>query len=295
MKILVTGASGFLGQSLVPRLIKEGKDVIILTRKKIVFSNELELKANKIKQIIYSDETGFHIDSNDQPQIIIHLATYFVSNHSESDLKKLVDANILLGMRILEYSKQNKIDVISTSSFAQSLDGFSDMPQNLYALTKKIFEDLLKFYSKQDKVKVISLELFDTYGPGDIRKKVVNLAIESFRNGTEFKMSSGDQEICLLNVEDVTNALITCLNQLPELEGYNGFTLLNKESTFKLKDLILEIKEILKSKSLIKLGHYSYRKNEIFELHSKHSKLSNWNPKTTLSEGIIKKVKHENK
>jgi nucleoside-diphosphate-sugar epimerase len=293
MKILVTGASGFLGQSLVPRLIREGKDVLILTRKKIVFENELD--ANKIKQIIYSDETGFQLDSNDQPQIIIHLATYFVSNHSESDLKKLVDANILLGMRVLEYSKQNKIDVISTSSFAQSLDGFSDTPQNLYALTKKIFEDLLVFYSKEYKVKVINLELFDTYGPGDIRRKVVNLAIESFRNGDEFKMSSGDQEICLLNVEDVINGLVICLNQLPELEGYNAFTLLNKESTFKLKDLILEIKEILKSSSLIKLGHYPYRKNEIFELHSKHVKLSNWKSKITLTKGITKKVDYENK
>ena len=48
-----------------------------------------------------------------------------------------------------------------------------------------------------------TLELFDTYGPKDSRNKIVNSAIKSFVNNIDFKMSNGDQEICLLQINDV--------------------------------------------------------------------------------------------
>ena len=141
---------------------------------------------------------------------------------------------------------------------------------------KNVYEDLLFFYSYTYQLKVINLELFDTYGPDDSRDKIVNSAIKSFVNNINFKMTYGDQEICLLHINDVVSAINCSISLLSKIEGYKKYTLLNDSSTYKLKDLILQIKNILESKSKIELGFYPYRKNEIFRLTSKHFKLTGW-------------------
>ena len=288
MRILLTGASGFLGKNLLPKLLSQGFDIILLSRNIADFHY---LSKYKIKHLLYSDENGFKTEEIKKPDVIIHLATYFVSEHKSSDIKKLVDANILLGLRLLEYSKQKKIDIIYTSSFSQTSSESLFTSQNLYAATKKVYEDLLLFYSNTYQLRVINLELFDTYGPEDSRNKIVNSAINSFVNNIDFKMSNGDQEICLLHINDVVNAVNHSISLLSKIEGYKKYTLLNDLSIYKLKDLILQIKIILGSQSKIKLGFYGYRKNEIFRLTSKHSKLLGWGTSINLIQGILQTAK----
>lgn len=288
MRILLTGASGFLGKNLLTKLLSQGFDIILLSRNIADFHY---LSKYKIKHLLYSDENGFKSEEIKKPDVIIHLATYFISEHKSSDIKKLVDANILLGLRLLEYSKQEKIDIIYTSSFAQSSSESLFTSQNLYVATKKVFEDLLLFYSNTYQLRVINLELFDTYGPEDSRNKIVNSAIKSFVNNIDFKMSNGNQEICLLHINDVVNAINHSISLLSKTEGYKKYTLLNDSSIYKLKDLILQIKNILESKSKIELGFYQYRKNEIFRITSKQSKLLGWSPSINLIKGILQTAK----
>ena len=81
------------------------------------------------------------------------------------------------------------------------------------------------FYSYTYQLKVINLELFDTYGPDDSRDKIVNSAIKSFVNNINFKMTYGDQEICLLHINDVVSAINCSISLLSKIEGYKKYTL----------------------------------------------------------------------
>ena len=104
-------------------------------------------------------------------------------------------------------------------------------------------------------------------------------------------MTYGDQEICLLHINDVVNTLIVQYHFYLRLKAIKNTPFTDDSSTYKLKDLILQIKNILESKSKIELGFYPCRKNEIFRLTSKHFKLTGWRPSVNLKQGILETLK----
>ena len=73
----------FFRKNLLPKLLSQGFDIIVLSRN---ISEFHYLSKYKIKYLIYSDENGFKTHEI-KPDLIIHLATYFVSKHKSSDIK----------------------------------------------------------------------------------------------------------------------------------------------------------------------------------------------------------------
>ena len=288
MNILITGGTGFVGN----RLVKEfsTNNVIWLISRK----NETDLSKNIIN---YNKNTGFNkedFSSIPKIDVVIHLATHFVSKHSEDDVQKIIESNILLGVRLLELCNYfGFTKFINASSFAQSIDGESSLPQNLYTASKESFLTFLTYYANSLDFKIINLEFFDCYGSNDTRGKIFDLALKSFTQHKLFKMSQGEQEICLIHIRDLINAIINSIKLLGQNKGLSNYTLLNDKNKYKLKDLIFRLKEISKSRSEIELGYYPYRKNEIFTLKSRYLKLPNWSPEIDLKQGVIKIIKDE--
>ena len=136
MNILISGATGFIGKSVVESLSKKN-NLFLVSRK------TLKSSTSNINYLSYSDSDGFlNIDSRNikKIDIVLHLATHFVSKHTDEDLPKLMNANLLLGIRLLELCTElNCKRFINISSFAQSCDGTTSSPQNLYAASKESF------------------------------------------------------------------------------------------------------------------------------------------------------------
>lgn len=280
MTILLTGASGFIGNHLFNFLKNQDYKIICLIR-----NNNSLLFDENIKLI--SEKNLFNLDQeNSKIDIIIHLATHFTSNHSHFDIDGLIDANVKLGVKLLEVAKKHNAKFINTSSFAQSISKDKPYSQNLYALTKKTFQDILKYYCIEQKINAIDLELFDSYGPGDKRKKFYKLALNDLLKNDTFKMSGGEQEICLIHVRDIINAINICISMISKLNGYNPYTLLNNHDKYILKELAFKLKKICNSSSDIETGFYEYRNNEIFKLYSDYNLLPGWNSKISLLDGI---------
>ena len=99
-------------------------------------------------------------------------------------------------------------------------------------------------------------------------------------------MSKGEQEICLIHIDDIINAIMISINNISNLTGYNPYSLLNKKTTYILKDLAYAIKKICGSHSEIDTGFYEYRKNEILHFTSRYNQLPEWKPSISLNEGI---------
>jgi CDP-paratose synthetase len=286
MNILISGATGFIGKSVVESLSKKN-NLFLVSRK------TLKSSTSNINYLSYNDSDGFlNIDSRNikKIDIVLHLATHFVSKHTDEDLPKLMNANLLLGIRLLELCTElNCKRFINISSFAQSCDGTTSSPQNLYAASKESFLTYLRFYSSNKKISVLNLEFFDSYGPNDKRGKFFDLALNAFLNKDEFKMSEGNQEICLIHINDIISAIKVSIDILKNNSGIHNFTLLNDSSKYKLKDLVLLLNTTLNSKSEIVFGHYPYRNNEIFKLKSRYSPLPGWSPEINLVD-VVKKL-----
>ena len=81
-------------------------------------------------------------------------------------------------------------------------------PVNLYAATKQAFEDVLAYYADAQGIAAVTLELYDTYGPGDPRRKLIRILFEAARSGEPIQLSPGEQVIELLHVDDAVPRIV---------------------------------------------------------------------------------------
>jgi nucleoside-diphosphate-sugar epimerase len=138
---------------------------------------------------------------------VVHLAGCFVSEHGPDDVEPLVEANVALGTRLLEAMRLAGVSrLVDTGTAWQHYHSDGYRPVNLYAATKQAFGDILQYYVDLGTVRAVTLDLFDTYGPGDWRPKLVPALLAALRSGRELAMSSGDQSLDLVHVEDVCQA-----------------------------------------------------------------------------------------
>lgn len=289
MNIVLTGSTGFIGQYVLNQLINEGHIVTCILRKKSKVSNE-----HKSCNIVYYDnDSNFSIQEFNQIHAIIHLATYFTNSHKIEEINKIIESNIILGIKLLEVASVHKIPFINTSSYAQVSKENQGHPQNLYAASKESFRNFMRFYSWNYNFTIIDLELYDSYGLKDRRPKFYRLAIESFSNDKEFKMSHGEQEICIIHVSDISAAIIHSLNFINQKPQYYSWTLFDQSNTIKIKDLSILIRGLCISNAKIQFGYYPYRVNEIFKMDSTLSKLPFWEPQILLKEGLKEIIYNE--
>ncbi len=284
LNILITGANGFIGKRLTNELYKRGATVFAVIHQ----NNQIDLP---IEKIIFdgSFESLIKPLENKKIDFIIHLATHFSSSHKSEQINDLIDSNIKFGTYILELVKHKNIPYfINTSTYAQFFDHKKYNPQNLYAATKQAFEVIIKYYEESLLTRFVTLELTDTYGPGDLRPKFINLVLNATKRNEVFNMSFGDQEICYIYVDDVVDAYIKCIellekNIIKENSKYSVYA----DEVYKLKDLVSYVCTILGVKLETNIGYYPYRTREIMTFLPSFQKLPDWSAKHTLKDGIL--------
>ena len=142
MVVLVTGATGFIGSNLVKLLVNKNYKVNIIVRNQAAATKIIN--ENQINYHLYDGSllSLEKIVSTCKPDIIYHLASEFIKSHSLQDIKKLIDANILFGTQLIELSSREKTSYfVNISTNWKYYNQNSYNPVNLYAATKKAFED----------------------------------------------------------------------------------------------------------------------------------------------------------
>lgn len=297
-KIFVTGATGFIGSNLVKKLLKENYEVHILVKTN---SNMQLVEDIKDKLHIFEYEGSIQplieYFKETSPDLVIHLASLFLSEHKPEDIDNLVKSNILLGTQILEAMiKSNTKKIINTSTSWQHYNNEDYNPVCLYAATKQAFEDILKFYVEARGISAINLTIFDTYGAKDIRNKIINKLYEISNTGESIDMSYGEQTIDLIYIKDIIDAYITSINIMEKNEVKMEKYCLNSDTPKKLKDVVKIFEKVNNTKTNINWGKRPYREREVMETYKAGKRLPNWYPKYTLEAGLqeIRNIMEEN-
>src|ERR1700728_4804432 len=122
MKILVTGATGYLGRRLVKELINTEHDIVLLVKDK---PKAIELFVNirsAIRIIDTSDTNWKNFVKEVSPDVVIHLAAYLTSADDNIAIQKLIESNILFGTHLLHALKDTPLKIfINTGTFAEYL------------------------------------------------------------------------------------------------------------------------------------------------------------------------------
>lgn len=285
---LVTGGTGFVGHHLVKRLIEDGWSVHAVIRKS---SKNIKL-LNRSNVSLYFDDgdtesLGRYV-SEIRPLVVFHLASNFLSEHRAVDIEPLVSSNLLFGTRILDAMRIGGAQfLINTGTSWQHYRGETYNPVCLYAAMKQAFEAILEFYVQAHDFKIITLKLYDTYGPGDRRLKLFNQLRNSYLNHKKLKMSRGDQLIDLVHINDVVDAYILAANRLINED-------LNKQETYaissskpiRLRKLVEMYASIINKEIDIDWGAKEYRQREVMSTWSNGTIMPGWTPKISLEDGL---------
>lgn len=272
MKVILTGTTGFLGSALLRRCRELGIETAAVGRTPV----------NQCMSDILSPNAPF--------DGCIHLATYYLPTHAEGQIPDLIDANVTFGTRMLEASvKMGCKWFVNVASFWQhASDG---IPVNLYSAMKEAFQGIAAYYNAAYGLKVANLELTDTYGEGDTRKKLVNLWCRALSEQASLPMSKGLQEIELVHRDDVVGAFLTLARMLDtdneKVKGC-GETYFLPVEKMTLRETASVFEEATGGKLSIQWGARPERAREIMKIAHRGSPLPGWKQTISLASGFTR-------
>ena len=279
MRILITGATGFIGSELVKKAIVEGHEVHCLVRKKSDTSRLF--KGSNIHYLSSENNDINNIIAKIKPDIVFHLASFFIAEHKYCDIDDLIYSNITFATKLVDAMVKNNILLLvnagTTWQHGNSNEEYN--PVNLYAATKQAFEDILKFYNDHYKLRIINLKLFDTYGENDFRKKLFWALNKAIEKKEKLEMSLGEQEIDLVHIDDVVNAFMLAGRSLIEKNeiSYESYVL-SSGNIVKLKELVENYEKFIGKKIDIEWGARPYREREVMKVWKHGKNLPGWEP-----------------
>ncbi len=292
MKILVTGATGFIGHNLVKVLLDKDFEIHTIVR---LDSNTSRID-NRAKIFKFNEDIDNLTKYFNEEKFngVIHLASLFLAVHTTKDVSNLIRSNIGFGTLLLEASKISEVKwFINTGTFWQHYQKDDYNPVNLYAATKEAFEKIAEYYTQTSDLIFTTIKLNDTFGGNDTRDKVLNLWNKAVKTGKALEMSPGEQVIDISYIEDIISAYEKLTNHLNSKEA-NEF----KNKTFavksgervSLKELANIFEEATDTKLNIIWGAKQYREREVMVPWKDGKLIPNWQPKYNLRQAIKKMI-----
>ncbi len=222
-----------------------------------------------------------------RPQVVFHLASLFLARHTSEQVIPLLQSNVLLGTQLLEAMRVAGVhSLINTGTCWQHFEGETYAPVNLYAATKQAFEDVLTYYVEAAGVRSVTLSLFDTYGRGDLRNKLLPSLLNCLETGNTLEMSPGDQVLDLLHIDDLCTAYLQAAELVRDLECAPAVTYaVSGGQRRTLREIAALLEQVAGQPLRVAWGARSYREREIMQPWS-GTPLPGWTPRIDLRDGL---------
>ena len=289
LRALITGATGFVGSRLAQRLVRQDWEVHVIVRPASKLE-QLDGIRDRIK-IYEHDGSTEHLENivaAAKPEIVFHLASLFLAQHHAKDIVPLIHSNLQFGTQLVEAMVKNGVyRLVNTGTSWQHYENQDYSPVCLYAATKQAFEALLQFYLETTPLKVVTLKLFDTYGPNDPRPKLFRLLKATAEQQEPLAMSPGEQLIDLVYIDDVVEAYLVAAERLQAglVYAHESYAV-SSGQPISLKELVRLYEQVIGKELPIQWGGRPYRPREVMVPWNKGDKLPGWEPKVGLIEGI---------
>lgn len=289
---LITGAGGFIGAVLARRLLVEGWHVNLLARPGSAIADDLEHAATVHRTTENTADIVAAVAAA-RPDVVFHLASLYLAEHATADIERLIASNILLTSQLAEALTKvlptGKARLVATGTAWQHFRGPGYLPVNLYAATKQAGDDLLRYFTDARDLSLIRLKLFDTYGAGDTRRKLVQLLVDAAVSGQRLGMSPGEQVMDISHVDDVVGAFVVAGNRLLQSTAPLDEEYLVSGERWKVRDLVSLIGCKLNRPLNVIFGERPYRAREVMEpiVPGPEQRLPGWLPKRKLADTIV--------
>lgn len=301
MKILVTGAAGFIGSHLAEKLTEMEHTVIGLDNFNAYYSPALKrVNAQTLRdkgvQIIERDlvQEGLVMSLPTDFDYIFHCAAQpdiATTSNFESYLKN----NVIATENLVDYTRQYlnlKLFVNIGTSSIYGKDVSCDekkiaQPISNYGVTKLAAEQLVLANSRAREFKACSLRLYSVYGSRERPDKMFTKLINCGLNNESFTLFEGSllHRRSFTHISDIVNGIVACIGKEKDCDGEIINLGIDKEYT--TQEGIEAVEKLLKKSIKIKnLPARSGDQDRTLAVLDKARKLLNYNPVITLEEGL---------
>lgn len=292
-RILVTGASGFIGSHLTRALVQSGVPVSVLLRRPYAQGNpRLADIWNRILPI--EGDVRFRSDCEAAVRghtLVYHLAAYHHVGESWKHPHECHESNVRGSDNMAWAAWQHGAKLVYVSSSEiygdQPVPWREDsrpQPVSPYAITKYAGELSCEAYRRQG-LRVSIVRPFNTYGPEQSERAVIGELLRRLSRGETVKMSAGEQTREFIFVDDTVRGLITAAGA-----DYEGAINLASGIEHEIRDVAGWCMAAMMS-GQIELGALPYRPNEIMRMCGDGERartLLDWRPQVPLSDGIAR-------
>lgn len=323
MKILVTGAAGFIGFHLTKRLLERGNEVVGLDSINDYY--DVRLKYSRLAEIgIEQDKIGYglftlssryekyrfiqlkledkdalqHLFETEKFDKVCNLAAQAGVRYSIENPYAYIDSNVIGFINVLEccrhYPVQHLVYASSSSVYGTntkvpfSEEDKVDNPVSLYAATKKSNELMAHVYSHLYKIPTTGLRFFTVYGPWGRPDMSPILFANAITKGEPIKVfNHGDMSRDFTYIDDIIEGTIKVIDKIPDnTPAYKIYNIGCGHPT-PLMDFIHTLEDCLGKKA--KMEMLPMQPGDVYQTYADTRKLEEevgYNPSILLSEGI---------
>lgn len=282
-RILLTGATGFLGSHLLESFIANGFEVSILKRSTSK-TFRIDFLVNQYKSYDLDRQNLNEIFGIVKPEIVVHTACIYGRKHETT--YDVFETNVNFSLAILTQCEEHKVGTFINT------DTLLHKNVNEYSLSKAQFREWLEL--KSNKIQVINLKLEHIYGPKDNDSKFIPWLINKMIfEDDSIKLTSGIQKRDFIYITDLVAVYLLIIKRINELPNWNSFDI-GTNHFIEMKLFVLLIAEIVQKRykkqiiNRLEFGAIEYRPFDVMTPSIDISKIKNlgWAPVIEINEGL---------
>ncbi|MFJ8064175.1 NAD-dependent epimerase/dehydratase family protein [Psychrobacillus sp. NPDC096426] len=294
-KVLITGATGFIGAALTRKLVELEIEVHVLIRQQSDIWRIKDLdKVINLHSVDLRDLTTLKkVVKYINPDVIYHCATHG-GYHFQQKTIEIIESNFMGTVNLLIACQEIEFDYFvntgSSSEYGSKNHALREtdlpVPMGDYAVSKVAATLFCQSVRLQKQLPIITLRLFSPYGPWDAPSRFIPYVVKSFLKGESPQISTPQSVRDYIYIEDVVNAYLKFLNL-----NYLNCDIINIGSGNQTK--LQEVVEIVQRKTNSSInaswGSIERVRNEpeIWKADViQAEKLLNWSPKVTMEDGL---------
>lgn len=273
--ILVTGATGFIGRRLVRHLQHEAYEVLSLG----------SLQGDIASPMTFHKLTGSNLSH------VFHLAGKTYVPDSWSDPFSFHQVNVLGTANVLEFCRRGGYPLTFVSAYLYGQpemlpipESSSVKPNNPYALSKHLGEELCRFYAEFHGMGITVARPFNVYGPGQDDKFLIPTIVNQVRHAKEVVVKDLTPKRDYLYLDDLVEGLV---KTMPVCSGYNVYNF-GTGVSLSVKEVVDSIQQIAGTRKPVQCDPV-VRPGEIPDVIADVAKAKrelDWQPRHSFREGI---------